>query len=239
MTRVVNRRQKQQRVPQLPGVLLLTVVCCVLTGARAHGDAKFDLTEFHLAGMTLCVDPESVQARLDIPNQSRAGTAHTELTRALTERLEYIFSHTGTDADFLPSCTGSETYTLLTAEVRYMDPEIYVRYGRQPYSYTLSIQVGRHSSPEELRALGMLPDNQYFAHTSDTFPEGDSELTFEQFVPWQAPPLIGQLASHWLEDNPVRSRWAWLTPAFAGGVLALSTGRFLFLLLTKRANAAV
>lgn len=227
-------QKKRHQGKRLLKGLCLTFLCCVLGTALAHEDA-----EFHLTGMTLCIDPNSVQVKLDIPSASRTATAQTALTRSLAKRLEGVFTRTGVDADFAASCVGSDAYTLLTADIRCLNPENYVGFGRDPYNYTLFLQIGRHNGLAEVQEIGMLPDNQYNAYASEIYPEGDEGMPFEQFVPQQAQPLIGQLASYWWEDNHVRSRWAWVTPPLAGGVLALLTALLLFLLLKKRSNSVV
>lgn len=202
--------------------------------AGAHEDA-----EFHLAGLTFCVDTDSVQVDLELPDAPRRATAQAALTRSLAEQLEAVFARTGVAAAFQASCAGSRAYTILTADVRYLDPESYVGFGNQPYNYTLFVQVGRHNGMAALEALGHLPDNQYNAWVSEIYAEGDAGRPFEQFVPEQAAPLIGGLTSYWWEDNPIRAGGSRLAPPLIGGVLALATAFVLLRLLRRRARPSV
>lgn len=204
------------RLPNVGGFWL--VLFSLWASAWAHEDA-----EFHLAGLRFCVDPNSVQVRLEMPNGERAVAGQRSLRQALRADLRNVLGATGVRADFAESCADSPTYTILTVEARYLDPESYVGFEPRSYAYVVYMQVGRHDGLASLLENQLLPDNRYNAYTSEIYAEPEGGEMVEAFMVEPAETLVWKLAGFWWEDNPLPSHLARFGPPAVGGLLALLT----------------
>lgn len=197
---------------------LLVLVTCWLSVAVAHENQ-----EFHLADTRFCVDPASIQIVLDLPSLERTASAQKALKRDLSKMLEATLSRTQVSYRVLDRCTGARDYTLLVADVRYLDPKTYIGFGTQAYNYNLFLQVGSYDDTASVQPTQLLTD-RYNAFSSEIYAEGSQNRPFEQFVVGEGSKLVQELAAYWWEDNPRRSFWITLLPPLLGTVLALLIG---------------
>ena len=190
--------------------------------------------EFHLAGARFCVDPASAQAVLNLPSPARAASSRKILERDLLETLTAALARSGVAYEVRDRCAGAPDYTLLVADVRYLDPKTYIGFGDGAYTYTLFLQVGGYRGAAAVRRDGRLLTNRYNAWRSEIYAEGDAGGPFDPFVVGEAARLAGGLAAYWWEDNPRRNLRAALLPPLLGGALALLVGGALWRALRRR-----
>jgi len=192
------------------------LVVCWLSVARGHENQAF-----HLAGASFCVDPASVQVVLDLPGPQPTASAQKVLKRDLSKMLETALSRSQVAYRVLDRCTDARDYTLLVADVRYLDPETYVGFGTQAYNYNLFLQVGDYDNATSVQRTQQLPTDRYNAFLSEIYVEGDGGGPFEPFVVREGSELVQGLATYWWEDNPRRSFRATVLPPLLGTVFAL------------------
>ena len=237
--RVVNVAQQEGastpyagRVKRTAGISSLLVALALWASlAYAHEDQ-----EFHLAGATFCVDPASVQVELELPNRARAESAQTILERNLTQMLTATLERSGVTFEIQDSCAQATDYTLLVANVRYLDPKNYVGFGKQAHSYALFLQVGGYTSAVSVELTQQLPSNRYTAYLSEIYAEGDEGRPFEPFVVDEGVKVVQALTAYWWEDNPRRSLQALLLPPLVGTFLALLSGVAIWWALRRRSR---
>ena len=198
---------------------VLVLVVCWFSVARGHENQ-----EFHLAGTNFCVDPASVQVVLDLPGPQQPASTQKALKRDLSKMLEAALSSSQVSYRVLNSCADVRDYTLLVADVRYLDPETYVGFGEQAYNYNLFLQVGDYDDAASVQRTQQLPTDRYNAFLSEIYVEGDEGRPFEPFVVREGSELVQGLAAYWWEDNPRRSFRATVLPPLLGIVLALLSG---------------
>lgn len=198
---------------------LLVTLLAWLGPANGHENQ-----EFHLVGASFCVDPASVQVALDLPSQTRTAAAHKVLTRELSEMLETTLDRSQVAFEVRDRCDAATGYTLLVADVHYLDPKNYVGFGKQAHNYNLFLQVGGYDAAASVELVQQLSDNRYNAYLSEIHAEGDEGKPFEPFVIGEGVKLVQGLAAYWWEDNPRRDPQATLLPPVLGGLTALLTG---------------
>lgn len=192
---------------------------------------------FHLGGTTFCVDPASVQVALELPSRTRTAAAKTILERDLAQMLRTTLARSGVAFEVRERCAGARDYTLLVAEVRYLDPKSYVGFGKQAHTYTLLLQVGGYAAAPSVALTQQLPSNRYNAWLSEIYAEGDEGRPFEPFVVGEGRKLAQGLTAYWWEDNPRRSLRAALLPPLLGSTLALVSGATVWWLLRRQRKA--
>ena len=198
--------------------------------ATAHEDAPF-----HLGGARLCVDPASVQVALALgTRQAGAAAAYTLLRRDLTAMLTATLARSGVTYRIEESCAGAADYTLLKADVRYLDPATYLGFGRDAHNYNLFVQVGGYDAPAAVARNGFLPTYRYTASLSEIYTRDDTDAALGPFVVGEGEKLVGALTAFWWEDNPRLGLRAALLPPLLGTVLALVSGGVVWSLLRRR-----
>jgi hypothetical protein len=204
-------------------------LACWSSPAYAH-----EGQEFHLAGATFCVDPASVQVSLDLPSRERTASARKVLERDLLKMLEATLERGGVAFDVRDRCADARDYTLLVADVRYLDPRNYIGFGDGAHTYTLSVQIGGYTDAPSVQLLEQLPTTNYHAYLSEIYAEGDEGKPFEPFVVSEGSRLVQGMTAYWREDNPRRSLRAALLPPLLGGALALLSGASAWWALRRR-----
>ncbi len=213
----------------------LVSVVCWFSVASGHENQAF-----HLAGASFCVDPASVQVVLELPDPQPTASAQKALKRDLSKMLEATLSRSQVAYRVLDRCTDARDYTLLVADVRYLDPETYVGFGTQAYNYNLFLQIGDYDDAASVQRTQQLPTDRYNAFLSEIYVEGDEDRPFKRFVVREGSELVQRLAAYWWEDNPRRSFRATLLPPLLGTAFALLGGVSVWWILRRRgpSNAA-
>lgn len=129
----------------LVALLLVAPVAVWAGGQKDEGDQ--DNLLHALKRVTMCVDRDSVAVHLDGLTPSRRGGAQktllpgvTHAMGALTNRLVHGATlHRG-------SCVGNAAYLAVDIRITALDPNVYRRYGRHPFSYAIWVQVGQYAS---------------------------------------------------------------------------------------------
>ncbi len=187
--------------------------------------------DYHLAGTAFCVDSDSVRVVIKTPVQQRGRTAETTITRRLWETLGTMLAASEVEVRDEPSCRGADGYLVLSADARYLDPETYLGFGTDPYSYEVSLRIGAYVD----REAEMLRSIQYAARISDIYPEGDRGAPLEEEIVAQGRTLTHRLVGFWWEDNPKRgSVWVAYQPQILGVALTLLTLGVTWLTLKAR-----
>ena len=147
--------------------------------------------ETRLEGTTLCIGPRSVSAAISGP-EGEVQTA--PLVRELLEQLEVTLKQTDVRYEVLESCVGS-AIVLLSVEARYLEPETYVGFPDNAYTYVVTAQVGTltGASGEEVE------DTLYGRATSDIVSVSDRDAQLLGI----ANPVMNELAQAWRQDNVV------------------------------------
>lgn len=223
----MKRRAQQEHATPYAGPVKRTVGLCGLFIALACWSSPVGThegQEFHLPGASFCVDPASVQVRLNLPSQERTASAQKVLKRDLLEMLETTLDRAGVAYEVRDRCAGARDYTLLVADVRYLDPETYIDFGKGAHTYSLYLQVGGYTDAASAQLLEQLPTTNYSAYLSEIYAEGDEGKPFEPFVVSEGSRLVQGVTAYWWEDNPRLDLRATLLPPLLGGMLALQSG---------------
>lgn len=211
---------------------LRSVLVCAagwLAAATAHENQKF-----HLAGATFCVDPASAHVSLDLPRPQRTASARKVLKGKLLKMLEATLSRSQVSYRVSDRCADARDYTLLVADIRYLDPKTYVGFGNQAYNYNLFLQVGSYDNAVSVQLTQQLPTDRFNAFVSEIYAEGDEGKPFEPFVVGEGSKLVQGLTAYWWEDNPRKSLRARLLSPLLGGALALLSGVTAWWVLRRR-----
>lgn len=218
------------------GRLLFTIATWVIAEwtvlASAHEDQAF-----HLAGMRFCIDPKSVHVALEVPDAARLQASEQLLREELLATLTATLQRSQVAYEALDSCERSEHYLLLVADVRYLDPKVYLGFGDQSYNYNLVLQVGDFVDEGSARELQPLPNGKYDAYLGEIYAETESR-PFEPFVVRQGAQLVNDLGAYWWEDNPPRTSRLALLPPLLGSVLALLSAAAVWWRLRRRGLAS-
>ena len=223
----MKRRVQRGHATPYAGQVKRTAVLCRLlvtlawwsSPAYAHEDQ-----EFHLAGASFCVDPASVQVALELPSRERTASAQKVLRRDLLKMLETTLDRGGVAYEVKERCTDARDYTLLVADVRYLDPRNYIGFGERAHNYSLFLQVGGYADAPSAQLLEQLPTANYSAYLSEIYAEGDEGKPFEPFVVSEGSRLVQGMTAYWWEDNPRRGLRSMLLPPLLGSTLALLSG---------------
>jgi hypothetical protein len=190
--------------------------------------------EFHLSGTTFCVDPASVQVALDLPSPARTASARKLLKRDLLKMLTATLDRSGVTFDVRDRCEGARDYTVLVADVRYLNPENYVGFGEGAHNYSLFLQIGGYADAPSAELLEQLPTTTYSAYLGEIHAEVDEGKPSEPLVVSEGSKLMQGLTAYWWEDNPRRSLRDTLLPPLLGGALALLSGVLTWQALRRR-----
>lgn len=163
-----------------------------------------------LGGVRLCADAGSVHLRLEgvpLRDNARARVREAVLGR-LTRTLEAAEIPAG------DACTGSNGFVLIALDLRYLDPETYLGFPENSYTYVSAAQVGAAPSGAETA----LREGRYSASASDIIQaEGSAEVEAQLLALGEA--QIDALVQAWLEANRVAAR-SYLLFAGLGTALA-------------------
>ncbi|THF68726.1 hypothetical protein E7T06_15290 [Deinococcus sp. Arct2-2] len=207
------------RLASLRPVLWLMVTLW-LGSAGAHGEANSNL-----GGVTLCLDPQTVQVDLEAVPEGRAASARAQLTAALTQRLTTALEQDRVRSERRPSCAGQVGYTQLQASVRYLDPSSYIGYGQATYSYTVLLRVNAAGATQSGQRRG------FSSGWSDLYSETGTRRPVEAVVTDWGEEQARDLTALWRRDNPTflerltqpgPLRWRLLAGALA--VMLVSAG---------------
>ena len=153
-----------------------------------------------LGGTVLCVEPSSVQIRLEaetllpaVAEQVRAGVSaeiFAEMqTRLVAEGVPYGMG-----------CAATSEYVLLGLEARFLDPETYQGFPEASYTYVTTAQVG--SFVKDANPDTALPERRYTGSASDIFQARTPEA-LEARLTTLGREEVETLVQAWLEANVV------------------------------------
>lgn len=162
----------------------------MLLGTLFVARADHGHIETRLAGTTLCIGARSVSAVVSGP-EGEVQTA--PLVRELLERLEATLEQAGVRYEVLESCVTPTV--LLSVEARYLDPESYVGFPDNAYTYVVTAQVGTLAGALSEEVEG----TRYGATTSDIVSVSDRDAQLLGV----AHPIMTDLAQAWRQDNIV------------------------------------
>ena len=176
--------------PRIFGVLLL-VLSFILSPVWADHSAPAP----QLGGVTLCLEPSSVQ--LEIESVVLSPTARQNVRQAvldtLQKRLETLnISHTS-------DCTAG-SYVLLSLYVRFLDPQTYLGFPENSYTYVTAAQVGGFVI--DAQAETVLPESVYSASASDIF-QAATPGELERRLVGLGEAEVEALTQTWVEANAV------------------------------------
>ncbi len=132
--------------------------------ARSFVGADHGAPAPQLGGTVLCVEPSSVQVRLEAAwgVSSRAAVVERvrrEVLAAFQELLE------AGNVPYDTDCVASSGYVLLGLEARFLDPETYQGFPEGSYTYVTSAQVGSFIPDASIDTA--LPERRYTGSASD------------------------------------------------------------------------
>ncbi len=159
-------------------------LCTLLAFASAdHGRI-----EPQLERTTLCLEPRSVETEVSGPGAPQTAP----FKRELREQLEATLSRADVRYEVKGSCEGRRAALLLDLDARYLDPETYLGFPENAYTYVVSLQVGTLAEDEVLEPL-------YVTTTSDIISITDAEAQLLFVVE----PSLSELARTWRQSNLV------------------------------------
>lgn len=178
----------------------LKIAACVaglfgLLGIPSFAWADHGAPAPQLGGAVLCVQPSSVQLRLEgasLPNAGqrvREAVLRTLQTTLETESVPYV-----TD------CLTSEGYVLLDLYARFLDPKTYLGFPQGSYTYVASAQVGAFMA--DVPNGTALPESRYAESVSDIF-QARTLGGLETRLTSLGETRVQALATAWSEANPV------------------------------------
>lgn len=148
-----------------------------------------------LGGVTLCLEPSSVQ--LETEGVQVAERMGKEIFGVLQRRLE---AHTIPYGSDCANESRAGRYMLFGFYVRFLDPQTYVGFPGNSYTYVTTAQVG--SFVTNVDAQTVLPESVYSASSSDIFQASTPEQLEQRLV------RLGEteaemLVQTWFEANTV------------------------------------
>jgi hypothetical protein len=194
----------------MPHIVVLTLALAqLMASALAHDVAYRDL-----GGRTLCLDPRSVQIRVDDPSYAQAAP----YARAVEETLGRALRAT-LDSYGVPYRERERCRTLFVRLGFDLLRRVDAR--ERPYHWVLAeLQVGRGTDGDE-GGSSDLADQRFAGLAADAIYPPGSGIDYFASLPLYATELIDDLARSWWEDAeaaPPAPRWL---PA-AGAALALA-----------------
>ena len=143
------------------------------------------------------------------------------LKRKMRAQLEAHLSSAEVRYERRESCAGQRATALLSLEARYLDPETYLGFPENAYTYVASLQVG---TPVGVSTENfVLEENLYGSTVSDIIPIKDMKPQFLTIVD----STVADFAQAWQQDNKVPTA-RYLT--FAGAALLLIVARVTLML---------
>ena len=183
-------------------LLLLVPVSALAGGQKDEGDQDNLLHD--LKHVSMCVDGDSVALHLDGFTPARRGGAEKTLIPGVVQAMGGV-THTLTTASVqqATSCVGSATYLAVDIRITALDPNIYRRYGRHPYSYAIWVQVGQYASPDQRSSDDpSLAALRFEGFDENVFDENGPRRAVEGAVLGQSRQLLANLEAAYQMDNP-------------------------------------
>lgn len=149
-----------------------------------------------LGGVILCLEPSSVQLETEgiALSPAAAQRVRREIAEDLQRRLE------AQNVPHTADCTSSNSYVLLSLYVRFLDPQTYVGFPKNSYTYVTTAQVGGFTA--DTTAETVLPESVYSASGSDIFQAATTERLEQHLIKLGETQAEG-LVKTWLEANAV------------------------------------
>lgn len=173
-----------------------------------------------LGGVRLCTAPTSVQVSLEgAPWADKSGSSEAE-ERIRTALLSSLTrSLTAAGIPHTTTCAGSSG-VVIALDLRYLDPETYLGFPENAYTYVSAAQVGTLGRGADLTSELTLSESRYSASASDIIQAaGAAELEAQALALGEA--QVTALAGAWLEANRVTARSYLLFAGLGGALLAL------------------
>ena len=148
-----------------------------------------------LGGVAFCLEPSSVQVRLEAAQPVAVVERVREKVLAVVEKM--------LEAENIPydtGCAAASGYVLLGLEARFLDPETYQGFPAASYTYVTTAQVGsfvKGANPDTA-----LPERRYTGSSSDIFQARTSEALETRLVAL-GQEEFGLLVRVWSEANTV------------------------------------
>lgn len=175
-----------------------------------------------LGGVRLCAAPTSVQVSLEgVPWADEAGGSEAEARIRTAVLSSLTRSLAAAEIPHTTTCTGSGGVVVITLDLRYLDPETYLSFPENAYTYVSAAQVGtlEHVASADITPV-TLSESRYSASASDIIEAaGEAELEAQALALGEA--QIGALVRAWLEANRVIARNYLLFAGLGGALLAL------------------
>ncbi len=151
-----------------------------------------------LGGTVFCVEPSSVQVRLEAetPLPAVAEQVRAEVFAEMRARLE------AEGVPYRTDCAAASGYVLLGLEARFLDPETYLGFPEDAYTYVTTAQVG--SSVAAARPGTALPERRYTGSASDLVQARTPDVLVARLVTLGREEF-GLLVQVWSEANTAAS----------------------------------
>lgn len=179
-----------------------------------------------LGGVRLCVAPPSIQVSLEgVPWADEAGSgeidsAETEARIRTAVLSSLTRSLTAAEIPYTTTCTGSGGVVVITLDLRYLDPETYLGFPENAYTYVSAAQVGTLERGAGVTSEPTLSEGRYSASASDIIQAaGETELEAQALALGEA--QVTALVRAWLEANRIAARSYLLFAGLGGALLAL------------------
>jgi hypothetical protein len=195
-----------------------------LTVARAdHGPRASQLE-----GSVLCLDAASVRSAVEREGEAQDEVLERRLEARLLAEMQAVFGSLDLAFETHSSCRGDPAYTRLQVLARYLDPEAYLNFPEESYSYLTILQVGPF---EEIAGLGLeeaAPGALHVLFGSALHSEAETAVSIGDQLVSAGEEQIRALARAWWDDNAeryARASGRSLAPLFGSGlatVLALA-----------------
>jgi len=173
--------------------VLVTLLLFGLTPVRADHGAPAP----QLGGVTLCAESSSVQLETEGVALSRKASRSVRQTifSALQRQLETQ------NIPYTSDCNTAKNYTLISLYVRFLDPQTYVGFPKNSYTYVTTAQVGSFVGNADAETV--LPERVYSASASDIF-QAETPEKLEQRLVSLGETEGAALTQTWVEANAVR-----------------------------------
>ncbi len=183
-------------------LLLVVPVSALAGGQKDEGDQDNLLHD--LNHVSMCVDGDSVALHLDGFTPARRGGAQQTLIPGVEQAMGSL-THKMAKASLQrsASCAGSPTYLAVDIRITSLDPNIYRRYGRHPFSYAIWVQVGQYEALEQRSSDDpSLAALRFEGFDENVFDENGPRRAVEGAVLGQTRQLLANLEAAYQMDNP-------------------------------------
>lgn len=186
----------------LLALLLVAPVSAWAGGQKDEGDQDNLLHDLNRVSM--CVDGDSVALHLDGFAPARRGGAEKTLVPGVVQAMGSL-THKLARASLQQSasCVGSATYLAVDIRITALDPNVYRRYGRHPYSYAIWVQVGQYTTLDQRSSDDpSLAALRFEGFDENVFDENGPRRAVEGAVLGQSRQLLANLEAAYQMDNP-------------------------------------